>query len=311
MNQTKKITHGAMLLAIVGAILLIDRYFLAFYFDEMVFLMQALCIILYACKYTIKDGFVISIGILVLTFLFGGLSSYVYVFVAILGGLSYAYGIKKGLDRRLLLLLISIVFILGEVMATVVVMPIMGIPFDTLISESEELMNAMPSLSLLNMTDGFKHTFILVTVIVSLILLGVLEGILVHFVSKILLSRFHILELNKVPADKLIMPIWLTYALIVPVFLTFAIRYLNEDSILIPIILVLSFISMIIFYFFGIIFIFLFGMMKYHRNFSFISVILSFLVPPFLLMVVVLGFLYSSGPLYRYLFKGGNNNGAQ
>ena len=243
MNQTKKITHGAMLLAIVGAILLIDRYFLAFYFDEMVFLMQALCIILYACKYTIKDGFVISIGILVLTFLFGGLSSYVYVFVAILGGLSYAYGIKKGLDRRLLLLLISIVFILGEVMATVVVMPIMGIPFDTLISESEELMNAMPSLSLLNMTDGFKHTFILVTVIVSLILLGVLEGILVHFVSKILLSRFHILELNKVPADKLIMPIWLTYALIVPVFLTFAIRYLNEDSILIPIILVLSFLG--------------------------------------------------------------------
>ena len=57
---------GAMLLAIVGAVMVLNQLF-GYLLDELLFLMYAVCIIIYATKYTLKDGFILAFGIVIIT----------------------------------------------------------------------------------------------------------------------------------------------------------------------------------------------------------------------------------------------------
>ena len=55
MNKTKKLTTGAMLLAIVGALMLINRQ-LSYMFEELIVMMAPVVIIIYSTMYDLKDG---------------------------------------------------------------------------------------------------------------------------------------------------------------------------------------------------------------------------------------------------------------
>jgi len=95
MNQTKKITTGAMMLAIVGAAMLLDRQF-SYAFDVLISLVMPIIIIIYATKYTLTDGALLCVGLAVICFLFEGLTSttFLYLPVTIITGLGYSYGLK-------------------------------------------------------------------------------------------------------------------------------------------------------------------------------------------------------------------------
>ncbi|MBQ1911247.1 MAG: hypothetical protein II174_06975, partial [Erysipelotrichaceae bacterium] len=64
MNQTKKMTQGAMMLAITGALILIDRM-TAYWFTEFVVLIMPIVLIMYATMHTLKDGVLLSVGLLI------------------------------------------------------------------------------------------------------------------------------------------------------------------------------------------------------------------------------------------------------
>ena len=70
MNKTKKLTHGAMLLAIIGAAMLIDRQ-LSFLFENFIFMAVPVIIIIYSTMYTVGDGGILCFGVLVMGILFG------------------------------------------------------------------------------------------------------------------------------------------------------------------------------------------------------------------------------------------------
>ena len=78
MNKTKKLTTGAMLLAIVGALMLLDRQF-SYLFDVYIVMMIPVVIIIYAAMYELKDGGILCVCLGILTFIIGS-SSLNYVF---------------------------------------------------------------------------------------------------------------------------------------------------------------------------------------------------------------------------------------
>ena len=73
MNKTKKLTTGAMLLAIVGALMLLDRQF-SYLFDVYIVMMIPVVIIIYAAMYELKDGGILCVCLGILTFIIGSSS---------------------------------------------------------------------------------------------------------------------------------------------------------------------------------------------------------------------------------------------
>ena len=157
MNQTKKLTQGAMMLAIVGALILIDRM-TAYWFTEFVVLIMPIVIIMYTTMHTFKDGAMLSVGLLIISFLLGNFQFIylIYVPVGILTGLSYAYGIKKGMDKRRLLLIAIVTYVFGELVATFIIYPLLGFPVAQMLEEYREALNQASSMTGMDYSQIFS-----------------------------------------------------------------------------------------------------------------------------------------------------------
>ncbi|MBQ1512406.1 MAG: DUF2232 domain-containing protein [Erysipelotrichaceae bacterium] len=303
MNSTRKITYGSMLLAILGAVMALDRYVFALAVDELIFLLQAVIIILYACKYTWKDGVYLSFGVAVLTFLFGGLMSYLYCPLAIVGGLVYSYGVVKDWTRTKLLLITIILFVFSEFILTLLVIPLFGQSVEQLYTEMEAMMQA----SFANLPQGYlPANFIpaLLPIIYSLsiVLMGIMEAVLVHLLTVILLRRFRIREIRTMPLKDIRIKPVVGYLLIAPLIATmFVNRGAVEMNTMQIAMTSVSLVAAISLYVLGILFISLYGRLVLGRSLVFFAVLLSLFIPVFMLVVIMIGFLYASGPFQRLL----------
>ena len=310
MNSTRKITYGAMLLAILGAIMALDRYVFAMAVDELIFLLQAVIIILYACKYSLKDGFYLSFGVAALTFLFGGLMSYLYCPLAIVAGLTYSYGVIKDWGRGKLLLITIVLFVISEFILTMLVIPLFGQSVEQLYTEMQTMMEA----SLANLPQGYlPANFIpaLLPIIYSLsiILMGAMEALMVHLLSIVLLQRFRIREIKIRPLTDLKIHPAVGYILFAPVVVSmFFNRGAAEMDNTAIVLTTLAMIGAVSLYVIGIFFISLYGRLVLRRNLVFIAVLLSLFMPILMLVVILIGFLYASGPLQRLLERRVNDH---
>ncbi|MBQ2137785.1 MAG: DUF2232 domain-containing protein [Erysipelotrichaceae bacterium] len=187
MNQTKKMTQGAMMLAITGALILIDRM-TAYWFTEFVVLIMPIVLIMYATMHTLKDGVLLSVGLLIISFLLGNfqLTYLIYVPVGIVTGLVYAWGIKRGLDKRRLVLSAIVTYVIGELIATFIVYPLMGFPIKQMLAEYEAAFTSTSNFMGMDYASLFKAAgldlskLLVVIYIVSTIIMGAMEGVLIH-----------------------------------------------------------------------------------------------------------------------------------
>ena len=128
MNKTKKLTTGAMLLAIIGALMLLDRQF-SYFFDVYIVMIIPVVIIIYSAMHDIKDGAILSVCLLIITFIIGSSSfNYLcYVPLGIIVGLGYSFFLKKNYSKQVLLLASIVLYTIGEIIVAFVLMPIFGI----------------------------------------------------------------------------------------------------------------------------------------------------------------------------------------
>ena len=59
----------------------------------------------------------------------------IYVPVGIFTGLAYSLGLKRGYDKQTLMLIAILTYVVGEVIATFIVYPMLGFPIATMIEE--------------------------------------------------------------------------------------------------------------------------------------------------------------------------------
>lgn len=303
MNQTKKITQGAMILAIVGALMLLDRQ-IGHYFDELLFLAFAIVIILYASMYTLKDAGMIAFGIVVLTFMFGSIFSYVYCPLGILAGFIYSYGVKKDWERNRLMLVTSIIMVIGEALLMMVIFPMLGIDFLAGMEEMQNLMNTM--LAEYGLTGIYSNevlsNILIIVYILDVVLIGIMESFLIHLLAGFLLKRFRIKEIRRITLYELKIHPMVAYLSILPYFGMTFIPYNAEAPILFYIFTTLSLIGGIILFVLGYIFALIYGKLVLKRNITmYLLLAIFFLLPYSVIILLILGFLYGSGPLRRYL----------
>ncbi|MBR3227905.1 MAG: DUF2232 domain-containing protein, partial [Erysipelotrichaceae bacterium] len=214
MNKTKKLTQGAMLLAIIGALMVIDRQ-LSFMFENFIFMAAPVVVIIYAVMYTIKDGAILCFGLLVIGILFGSASAYLYMPLAAIVGLGFAYGVKKDLNRRYLLLIAVALYIIGEVAITFAFMPLLGVDVPTQINEISVLFEGNGIKEALSLVTNDIASFMVMIFVSSILLMGALEGFFTYFVSIVLLKKLKIKDIGIANAlDLRISPV-LSYVLFI------------------------------------------------------------------------------------------------
>ena len=295
------------MLAIVGAMILIDRM-TAYWFTEFVVLIMPIVIIMYASMHTFKDGALLCVGLTIIAFLLGNfqLTYLIYVPVGILTALVYAWGIKKGMDKRRLLLSAIVTYTVGELAAAFLIYPLFGFPVAQMLEEYKISFDQLGSFAGMSYSSFFTalgldfSKVIVIMYVISTIIMGAMEGVLIHLLSVFLLKRFKIKDLGTTSIFDMRPSPPLAYTALLMASLIFLARFINSETFY-YVAIVLSVLGMLVLMYYGYIFVVLYGLIVLRRNIGAFFVLLCFLIPGLLFSMMILGFLYGSGPLRTYL----------
>jgi len=295
-----------MLLAIVGALMVIDRQF-AFFFADLLVLAIPVMIIFYSTKFEIRDGLILSVCFIILTLILGSITSYAILPISILVGIVYSIGLKKDFSKRRLLGISIIMFIIGEVLVSFIVLPLLGIDYVgnelALANETLNQMNQMTGGLINSVIGSAANNIMMFALIFTVILLGVAEGWIIHMFSILLLTRFKVKEIKVTNILDFKMNKIVAYISFLCVFgFVFLFQIDITNDILFYVVAGLSTTSALILIYVGILFIMNYGIVVLNKNLTlFLVLFILFFTPITILGLIILGFLYGAGPLYDYL----------
>ena len=307
MNKTKKLTQGAMLLAILGALILIDRM-TAYWFSEIVVLIAPIIIIIYSAMHCFKDSVLLSVGVIIISFLLGNFQMLylIYIPVGIVTGLAYSYAMQKGLDKSTLLFIACVSYTVGEIIASYVIYPLLGFPVSQMIDEMKALFAQSGSITGVDYFSAFSaaglklDNALLIIYLITVIIMGAMEGLLIHVLSIFLLKRFKIKDLGRINLWDIKPNKILSYVSFLSMFTIFFRDKINNE-ILYYASVTLTVLGFVVLLYYGYLFVTLYGAIVLRRNAGMLFVLLTFIMPGLLVILAILGFLYGAGPLRTYL----------
>jgi len=191
MNQNiRKLTDGAMMLAIIGAVMLLDRQMAGAISGTVLYLFP-LPMVFYSSKYGWKDSLVVLAALFALLFMLGTPQSIFYVGMESVIGTVYGSGIYNGTDNKRILIRTILMSVILEISALFVFAAFFGYDVTVEIDEYKTIFeNALNttgnSAAGIDLDSMIRNIFI-----VSIVLTGVLEGLITHFFSRVMLKRLH------------------------------------------------------------------------------------------------------------------------
>lgn len=291
-NNVRKITEGAMMLAIVAVFFIVNRYY-AGVFDYFLNFIIPYALIIYSARNTWKSSFALAFSILFLSLLFGTFVTFFFTSVAIVCGLVYSYGLQKGYNNTFLLLTTMFITTLSTIVSTLLLASLFGIDVIAEIKMLETILNSKSPVVI-------PANIVRIGYLSSVIISGIIEGIAVHLLANVILKRLKIKVNPITPINKLKLPLWFAYlSFLGPVFIV-----VNE-SIALPkpmhdMAMIIAIILFLILYVFGIIFLICYCMVKYKKNLTFIIIAVAFLTSGISTVpIVILGFLYQTTPFLK------------
>lgn len=188
-SNVRKITDGAMMLAIIGAVILMDRQ-LAGTISSMVLYLFPLPMVFYSAKYGLKDSLPVLASVFILLFILGTPQMIFFVGAEAVIGTVYGSGVHSQTESRIILFRTIILGGLVELLAMVVFASFFGYDIAMEIEEYQNIMDSlMVNTGTVLPTNFMSTSSIRTLLVVSAILLGMLEGLLTHWISLIMLKR--------------------------------------------------------------------------------------------------------------------------
>ena len=197
-RRVNSITYGALISALLGAFLLLNRQ-LAGMFDVYMLWIIPIPVIVYCLKFDVRQGFVMGIAMVLLTFIVATPMTLFYVASSIAAGLIYAHGMNKGYSSMQLIISVIMVSLFMLVVTTVVFSSFFGYSLADDIEFTRQSTEAIIKSMAAVMGDSvlenpliklmLSHNFLLYIIMLSSVLTSVLEGILVHLLAILILKR--------------------------------------------------------------------------------------------------------------------------
>ena len=176
-NQTKKMTEGAMMVAIVGMLLFINRQ-LAGMLEMVMYWVLTFPILMYTARYGVKSACVPAISMVLLSFMIAAPTTIFYLFSCDVVGIVYGAGIRKKWKNGTLLLWTGIFTFVSYLITTVLFAAMFG--YD-------------PAEDVMHIDIGIPLAKIVTYVVIgSAILMTVLQTMCIHMIANVVLKRMHI-----------------------------------------------------------------------------------------------------------------------
>lgn len=208
-NTTKRITEGAMMTAIFGVMLFLNRQ-LGGILEYLMYWIFTFPILLYTAKYGIRASLATSTAMVVLSFMLGTPTTIFYAVSCVLIGVVYGGGVRKGWSNTSLLASTGILTLLSYIFTMVVFAAFFGYSVEEDIEMLTMLMN------MLNMNLGVSMKYILyIFTSFTVILTTVLQTMCIHMVAVLLMDRLKIAHHKMKTVFDLSVPKWIGWICIV------------------------------------------------------------------------------------------------
>lgn len=303
-SNVRRITDGAMMTAIVGALLLINRQFAGLLEETFLFLFP-LPMVFYSAKYGMKDSWVTFTAILLITIVIGTPQTLFYVASESLIGIVYGGGVYKGTDSRKLVLITMAISVLASIISTIIYAQFFGYNLIEEVAEVKNMITSAASAQGLALPETVNlNQYVLTALIVATILTGVMQAFITHLLARTLLKRFHYNVQPATPFTKYFPPVWSGYLAFLGtcIFFYLVARPL-ENELLHNTLMGIGMCGTVYLMMYGMIAILVFTSVRMPK-FKILALLLSFfLVFSMPFMIVTFGFLYITTSWHKRLLE--------
>lgn len=200
MIKTKQISEGAMMIALISLLLIINRQ-MANVLENIIAWVIALPMLVYCVRYSWRASLLVFVSCLLMSLILAAPTTIFYLFSALSTGLIYGYGVRKGWQNRVLLLLSVGMQMITMLLTVLVLSSIFGYNIN------EEFLTLF---NLIQSVEGIGDSQSIVWLFLGVIYIGssLLQGILIHVLAHMLLARLRIKARPLKQIWELVYPKW-------------------------------------------------------------------------------------------------------
>ncbi|MHC1735146.1 MAG: DUF2232 domain-containing protein [Erysipelotrichaceae bacterium] len=211
-KSVRQITDGAMMIAIIGLFVIINRQFLFILETYAAFLMP-LPILFYTVKHGLRNAWVVAFGMTIISFILGTPQSLFFMASALANGLAYGYGVSKKKANEWLLGITILITAATMFLTTYAFAAFFGY---NVMEEVGLIIEYLKTLDTITIDATLTATLYAMYPMVIL-LTAVLQSILTHISAILLMKRLKIAVLPMRPLNTMRVPKpmgWIALALL-------------------------------------------------------------------------------------------------
>ena len=188
-TKTQELTYGAMIVAIFGVLLLINRQTGGFLEGIFMFIFP-IPMVAFSAKYGWKDSLPVFVCTVLLSFLFGTFTAIFYVIAESFIGMVYGSCIKAERDMNRTLVLVVALSAVAELLCSVALASLFGIDINQDIMAMQEGMNqAFEQAGIDTATGILSYDYLRRMYVISMGFMGAMQGLIVYYLSLVILRK--------------------------------------------------------------------------------------------------------------------------
>ena len=219
-SRTSKLTFGAMVVAIFGVLLLLNRQ-TGMLFEEVLLFIFPIPMIAFSARYGLKSSLSVFVCMVLISLLFGTFSTFFYASSQAFIGMVYGACIYHKKNMTHTLLLVILLSVIASILSSVVLLGLFGYSLNTELDEMQVMMNeVMQKVSdrmntdpevFSQLTSLMGRDFFKTMYIISMVFMGVLQGFITHALSLVILRKLRYPVPKPQPLASLFVPKWSGY----------------------------------------------------------------------------------------------------
>lgn len=298
-TNTRRITDGAMFIAVFAMLLLFNRY-TGTVFEEIIVFVLPLPMTAYAVKYGLKTSVPVAIAMALMSAFTGNFTSIFYRLSQALIGLVFGTCLHKKVDTSKTLFRVVIMSVLANILNMVLIVLLFGYNLQTEAAEMQQLfLTSIQSSGLQMPTELLTTTYFVRMMGISVVLTGILQGYATYLIGLMVLKRLRFQVEKPKPIYYFYPPVASAWICLV-LFGGYCYSLLsNMAEPYASVLQILGTCATIYLCFFGFLLILLFFRVKLYRLNAIVRAVLSIIITfMFSQLAMMFGFMYIAG--YRH-----------
>ena len=207
-SKTQKLTYGAMITAIFGVLLLINRQ-TGNLLQEMFLYVFPIPMVAYAARYGWKNSLPVLVCMTMIAFLCGTFSAIFYAVSGAAIGLVFGARLYLKKDMTQTLLLVMLLSCAGNLLSTYALASLMGYDLAADLTQMQDTLNTMLETAGAGAMSAYINAaFIRRIFLISMIFLGIVQGFLIFEVSLLILRKLRYPVVRPKPVTSYYPPKW-------------------------------------------------------------------------------------------------------